>query len=615
MWLDPNDKDRYYIGNDKGISLTHDHGEHFNFFDNFVISQIYIVSADHRDPYFVYAGLQDNGIWGGPSNSRDFEGIRNDHWFKFHSGDGFYTAVDPLDWTTVYSESQGGRLRRNNGLFRQVSKDIEPRQRNTFNWDEMVPDEKDPSYPVVRKNWNTPFIISPHNPHTLYYGANHVFKSVSRGETWEIISPDLSTRDPVKILRESGGLTRDVTQAETHCTVVTLSESPLTQGLIWAGTDDGNIQITKNGGATWENVRPNIAGVPDGIWVSRVEASHHDAATCYVTFDGHRSDIFKPFVYKTSDYGKSWMNITGNLPDDHCTYVIREDLTNHDLLFVGTEFAVFVSFTSGQGWVRLMNNLPTVAIHDLLIHPSGDLIAGTHGRGVWILDDISPLQQLSLDVLASEVHLFQNPVATLWKGISRGGTRGHQLFSGRNPLVLDQEEPSNSPPQLQAAAGINYYLKSNPKEKPELEISELNGSKIFRTKLESAAGIYRYYWNFRFPSTASQQKAFLGRMEEAFKTLKERIETDMEKNIDKLYEEFKQAVTPDELNRIRRKLIDEFGDIIRSRRIFPQELQGPKALPGMYRLRLTVDRISYPGILSVREDPLFENMPQLKVWD
>jgi len=190
MWLDPCNKDRYYVGNDKGVSITYDHGEHFNFFDNYAISQIYAVSADMRDPYHVYVGLQDNGIWGGPSNSRDYNGIFNDHWFKFHSGDGFYTAVDPTDWTTVYTESQGGRIRRNHALFRQKSTGITPNRTNTLNWEDVVPRQTDSSRPVVRMNWNTPFVLSHHNPHTLYYGANFLFKSVDRGDHWQIISPD-----------------------------------------------------------------------------------------------------------------------------------------------------------------------------------------------------------------------------------------------------------------------------------------------------------------------------------------------------------------------------------------------------------------------------------------
>jgi photosystem II stability/assembly factor-like uncharacterized protein len=606
MWLDPADKDRYYIGNDKGISLTHDHGEHFNFFDNFCISQIYNISADLRDPYYVYVGLQDNGIWGGPSNSRDFVGICNDHWFKFHSGDGFYTAVDPTDWRVVYSESQGGRIRRNHAVFRQVSKAISPTARNTSNWAQMIPKAKDPKHPTLRMNWNSPFFISPHNPHTLYYGANFVFKSVNRGESWKIISPDLSTQEPVKTNRESGGLTRDVTSAETHCTVVTLAESPLKPGVIWAGTDDGKIQLTRDDGGHWVDVRKKIEGVPAELWVSRVEPSHFEVSTCYVTFDGHRSDVFSPFVYKTSDFGETWENITSDLPRGHCTYVIKEDPINPRLLFLGTEFAAFVSLNGGGNWKPLMNNLPTVAVHDLLIHPSGDLIAGTHGRGAWILDDITPLQQLSEDVLASEAHVFDSPVATIWKGIARGGTRGHQLFIGQNPPTLMQVEPANSPPQLESSAVLNFYFKEKPAEKPELEISDLKGENTFLTRLAAEPGICRYVWNLRFRPSEGQQRGFVQRMERIFKELEKSVDDEAKTKLNELYAQFKAGQTPDEWNQVRRDLMRNFMEAAPSYRFFGNELRGRPATTGIYKVELTVGDKTYHNLLTVREDPLFE---------
>ena len=606
MWLDPNNADRYYVGNDKGVSLTHDHGQHYNFFDNYCISQIYAVSADMRDPYTVYVGLQDNGIWGAPSNSRDFNGILNDHWFKFHSGDGFYTAVDPTDWTTVYSESQGGRLRRNHALFRQESASITPSRMNTYNWEERVPKQEDRDRPVFRMNWNTPFILSHFNPRTIYYGANFLFKSVDRGDHWKIISPDLSTSHPEKILRESGGLTSDVTSAETHCTIVTLSESPLQPGLIWAGTDDGNIQITRDDGESWTNVRANVKGVPEELWVSRVEASHFDLGTCYVTFDGHRSDVFRPFVFRTEDFGLSWENITGNLPEGHCTYVIREDLKNKKLLFVGTEFAVFVSTDRGNNWVRLMNGLPTVAVHDLLIHPqAGDLIAGTHGRGAWILDDITSLQQLTEEVLQKEIHLFENPVATIWKGISRGGTRGHQLFTGRNPLSMSQVEPSNSPSEIMNSASISYFVQSPLAESPVLEIQSLDGESQRIVHLEKSPGIHRYRWDLRFdPSEARLQQA-IKRMEGIFTDLKERVEREHKKRLDELYNEFKKVQTPDGYNRIRQQLMEEFQMYgTGSRQFFGPALAGPQAESGLYRLKVIHNGQIYERYLKVREDPL-----------
>ncbi len=605
MWLDPNASDRYYVANDKGISLTHDHGRHFNFFDNFCISQVYQVSADLRDPYSVYVGLQDNGIWGAPSNSRDYVGITNDHWFKFHSGDGFYTAVDPTDWTTVYSESQGGRIRRNHALFRQDSVDITPTALNTLNWKEAMPKAADAAHPTLRKNWNTPFFISYFNPYTLYYGANYLFKSIDQGKTWVIISPDLSTQDPVKTDRESGGLTREVTSAETHCTIVTLSESTLRPGVIWAGTDDGNLQLTVDDGRTWSNLRRNIQGVPDGTWISRVEASHHDLETCYVTFDGHRSDDFMPYVFQTEDLGKTWKSITADLPDKHSTYVIREDPKNPDLLFVGTEFAVFVSWDRGASWKRFNYNLPTVAVHDLLIHPQGDLIAGTHGRGVWILDNVTPLQQLQETVLQAEAFLFKPQTATLWKGISRGGTRGHQLFVGSNPLTITPSEPSNSPPRLENGAFLDFYLRKKPKNKLLLEIFDLTGTRKYRARPEASPGINRFHWDLRVSPLEAQQTSMQRRLASIFEELKELVSGEDAVKLKQQEQTFQGADTSDEWNRIRGDLIRNFSNYAPNPRFFGSELRGTTVEAGIYRVTLTVDEKTCETFLRVRQDPLY----------
>lgn len=607
MWLDPQNRDRYYVGNDKGVSITHDHGQHFDFFDNYTISQVYAVSTDRRDPYFVYAGLQDNGVWGGPSNSRDYNGILNDHWFKFHSGDGFHTAVDPEDWTTVYSESQGGRIRRNHALFRQKSVSITPTRTRTINWEDAVPKQSDPKRPVVRMNWNTPFIVSHHNPHTLYYGANFLFKSVDRGDHWRIASPDLSTNDPDKTLRDSGGLTPDVTGAETHCTIVTISESPLVPGLIWVGTDDGNVQLSLDDGISWTNVRPNIPGVPDATWVSRVEASHFDKGICYIAFDGHRNGDFRPYVFKTDDFGQTWKNISGSLPEEHCFYVIREDLRNRNLLFAGSEFGAFVSIDGGQTWTRLMKGLPTVAVHDLLIHPlSNDLIAGTHGRGVWILDDITPLQQLTEDAMEKKVYLFDNPVATRWEGRSRGGTRGHKLFMGRNPLSMSQSEPSNSPTPVQNTATVNYFLKEKAQEKPRLDICSLDGSLRRTILLDSSPGIHRYRWDMYFEPTEKQQELFVQRLEKLFKELAKVVEAGQKDRLDQLHSEFEKAKTIDEYNEVRQKVMDEFRMFAWGRGFFIPPLRGPEAGTEIYRLELTCGGQVVSGSLAIREDPMLK---------
>jgi photosystem II stability/assembly factor-like uncharacterized protein len=503
LWSDPAHRNRFYIGNDGGTALTHDHGRNYIFFDNIPVSQFYAIGADNRDPYFVYGGLQDNGTWGGPSNSRDSMGILTDHWFKIGGGDGFYAPVDPFDWRLVYVESQQGNVSLMNIETRE-SRPIRPRRESILNYDEYVTDEiltqqeeagwgKDNPF---RFNWNSPILPSKHHPGTVYFGGNFVFKSANRGETWTIISPDLSTADPEKIDRETGGLTPDVTGAENHCTVVTLAESPIDPALLWAGTDDGNVHITRNGGKNWANVRKNFKGVPGGIWVSRVEASHFAEGTCYVTFDGHRSDNFQPWVFKTTDFGKTWTDISANIPDGQVAYVIREDFVNRRLLFLGTEFGLFLSLDGGSSWEPMMNGLPISAVHDILIHPQAkDLIAGTHGRGIWICDDISPLQQMTEMGPETKAHLFTPRTATQWHTISRGGNRGQFLYQGENP------------PQ---GALLHTYLSQEVKE-AVLEITDWEGEKTVSIKLEGKAGIQRSVWDFRFnpPDLNDQEKELL----------------------------------------------------------------------------------------------------------
>ncbi|KPJ93391.1 MAG: hypothetical protein AMS18_05805 [Gemmatimonas sp. SG8_17] len=572
LWIDPNRPDVFYVGNDKGSYITFDHGITFNMFDNMDIGQFYAVTADNRDPYYVYGGLQDNGNWGGPSNSRDWNGILNDHWFKFHSGDGFHTTVDPNDWRTVYTESQGGNIRRFDAVFRQDGKSVTPDPSNILNLAEYVPQHPDTGSRLLRDyfrfNWSSPLILSPHNSNTLLFGGNHLFRSTDRGDTWRIISPDLSTNDPVLTDPESGGLTRDVTSAETYATIITIAESPLMPGLIWVGTDDGNVQLTRDGGKTWVDVRRNLPEVPGRLWVSRVEASHFDAGTAYLSFDGHRSDDFSPWVYRTTDYGSSWTSIASNLPDDQPVYVVREDLRNPNLLFVGTEFAMYASVNGGQRWDRLMNGLPTVAVHDVIIHPrDGDLIAATHGRSVWILDDITPLQQLTDAVLAADVHLFQNRVATRWKGISRGATRGHKLFMGRNPLAIEQVPPGNSPRELENSATIDFYLKSEPGDKVSLSVSDMTGEHMFTTEVAGEAGINRYFWNMRFDPTEEQLREQQERMARAR---------------------------------------EQFGGQLPGGFQGGGGVQGMLAAPGTYRLSLTVDGTDYTGTVTIRDDPGLE---------
>jgi len=496
LWLDPTHADRYYIGMDKGSGLTHDHGRTFVLFDNLSIAQYYRIGVDMRDPYYVYGGHQDNGTWGGPSFSRDTRGILNDANWKLHWGDGMDVQVDPTDWRRIYSTAENGKARRYDALtYRDVR--IDPTARNVTNWAEAI--GPDTARSRIRFNWAGPLVLSPHDPRVLYLGGNHLFRTADGGRTWTAISPDLSTRDSAKIVvGRSGGLTLDNSGAEVHGTATSVAESPVTPGVIWVGTDDGNIQLTRDGGRTWTNTRPNLAGVPAATWVGRLEASRFDAGTAYVAFEGFRQDNFTPWIFRTTDYGATWASITANIPDGQVVHVVREDLRNPDLLFAGTEFALFASLDRGASWTRLNNNLPNVNVQDLVIHPRDqDLIAGTHGRGIWILDDITPLQQLTRAVRAQPVHLFDQRVATIWENRSRGGQRGHAWFGGENPRSF---QPDGSLPRSghRNLAVISYWLGPAPADEVILEVAELNGVRRHRAALARTPGIGRYEWDLRF---------------------------------------------------------------------------------------------------------------------
>jgi photosystem II stability/assembly factor-like uncharacterized protein len=644
MWLDPTNKNRFYVGQDGGASLTYDHGRTWVFYDNLTVAQFYAVSADMRDPYYVYGGLQDNGTWGGPSMHREGQ-LLTDFWYNIGGGDGFHTQNDPQDWRTAYVESQGGAIQRVNVETRE-SKQIRPTTLNVLNYKDYYPpappDKKAPAAKPGAKpeakapaakpeaaappadpqaamraqvqqqrgpfrfNWSTPIVLSPHNPQTLYFGGQHLFRSTDRGDHWMIISPDLTTNDKAKYAPENppkgpgptGGITPDVTGAETHCTIITVSESPRIPGLIWVGTDDGNVQVTRNGGASWTNVRPNIKGVPPGIWCSRVEASHFDEGTCYATFDGHRSDDFHPYVFKTTDFGKTWTAIAAGIPDGHSVYVIREDLVNKNLLFLGTEFAVFFSRDAGATWAKMNINLPTVAVHDLLIHPRDhDLIAATHGRGLWILDDITALRKATDDLVNQDAALFDpGKPGTRWLRVTRGGYgRGDLFFKGENP------------PE---GALIHFYLKAKPAGPATLEIADpVNPLKTTYLLDGVEPGIARIAWDLRFDPPAATTQTLVS-------NLKRQLEPALKRT----------DLTADQMEALKKAGadLDKWGTNYRRvneimRAVFAiirpgggqfggggmrGGMGGQSAEPGTYVIKLTVGDKTYTGKVAVRLDPM-----------
>jgi photosystem II stability/assembly factor-like uncharacterized protein/outer membrane lipoprotein-sorting protein len=419
LWIDPDNPKNVVGGDDGGLWLSHDGGNRWWKANNLPISQFYHVSLDARDPYQVYGGLQDNSSWVGDSAYRG--GITNSRWENLFGGDGFWTIVDPTDPDAVYAEAQGGyigRVDRHTGATR----DIQPKAGYK---------EK------LRFNWNTPIFASPTEKGTIYIGGQFLFRSRDRGDTWERISPDLTSNDPEKQKQElSGGITVDNSSAEMHTTIYAISESPLDSKVIWVGTDDGNVQLTKDGGKSWSNVAGNVNGLPKAPWVSWVEASRFDAATAYVTFDRHTYGDMTPWVCKTTDYGKTWTRIVG--PGQGVrgyAHVVKEDAVKPSLLFVGTEFGLWISPDGGVNWAEFKGgDFPSVAVREVQVHPRDhDLVIATHGRGIWIIDDLTPLRSLTGEVMARDASFLPGRPVQQRMPANGGWSEGDASFAGQNP--------------------------------------------------------------------------------------------------------------------------------------------------------------------------------------
>ncbi len=428
LWIDPMQPTTLYDGTDGGVYKSTDYGGDWSFLRSLPVGQFYHVTYDMDQPYNVFGGLQDNGSWMAPSQGPS--GVQNRDWRNIGFGDGFNAFADPSDKNIVYSEWQNGKLLR---FYKSTGelKSISP-----------FPKAGEPKY---RFNWNTPALIGPNEPHAIYIGAQFLFRSRDRGESWERISDDLTTNDPEKQKQEqSGGVTIDNSSAENHCTIYAISESPRDPNMIWVGTDDGNLQLTRDGGKTWKNLIGNLTGVPRNTLVSGIEASHHQPGTAYVTFDGHQTGDMKTYIYKTTDFGASWTPLAADAIKGYA-HVVREDLVKPDLLFVGTELGLFLTVDGGHQWAQFTGNLPNVAVRDLAIQPrESDLIIATHGRGVYIVDDITPIRQITPEVLEAKVKVLEpQPTKIRMSG-------AEQLFGGGDEFV-----GSNSP----EAAFITYYLR------------------------------------------------------------------------------------------------------------------------------------------------------------
>jgi photosystem II stability/assembly factor-like uncharacterized protein len=474
VFIDPTNPQHVFAGDDGGLWISYDGANKWWKTDNLPISQFYHVSLDGADPYHLYGGLQDNSSWVGDSQYPG--GITSSRWENMYGGDGFWMFADPSAADYVFAEYQGGSIARIN-MRTHEGRDIQPK---------LAADDLK-AFTKLRFNWNTPIALSPHEPGTVYIGAQFLLRSRDHGQTWERISPDLTTNDPQKQKQEqSGGITVDNSAAEMHTTVYSISESPVEAGLIWVGTDDGNLQITRDGGRHWDNVVGNVQGVPKNSWVNWVQASTFAAGTAYVAFDRHTFGDMTPYVYATNDFGKTWRPLVTaqDLKGVHgYAQVIKEDTVNAQLLFLGTEFGLWISVDGGAHWAQFKGgHLPAVAVRDLAIQPrDNDLVLATHGRGIWIVDDITPLRALSPDLMSKDAAFVSARPVQQRIEANGGWVNGAAAFVGDNPA---------------AGAVITYYQRTRHLfGKLKIEVLDSAGKVVDELPASTRRGLNRVVWS------------------------------------------------------------------------------------------------------------------------
>ena len=505
FWIDPEDGDRLLSGSDGGFQVSFDGGDTFAVFFNITFSQFYQIFYDDRDPYFVCGGLQDNGNWCGPSRSKGGY-IRTDDWYMVSFGDGFYAVPVPGKPNLIYSNSQGGYFYITDIHSGQV-RSIEPYPR-------MMGSQGQGMYQAkYRFNWDAPIHISPHDPNVTYWGGNVLFKSDNEGQSWDVISPDLTTNDPDKLLDSGGEVYFDNTAAEFHCTILTVAESPTEVGVIWVGTDDGNVQVTRDDGADWTNVKDNIPGLPAETWIGKIDASSHVDGRAYIAVDNHRLNDFTPHAYRCDDYGSSCVDISGGLPQDDYVKVVREDPKNPNVLYAGMERGVYASWDGGETWHDIRLNLPRVSVRDIKIHPrDNDLIIGTHGRGAWILDDIAPIQSLAA-AIEEDVYLFDGRRATRWEMWIADSFTGDLFWAGENPrdgayinFFVASGPPAGTARPRPSAGGFSFFMPPAPPAaglpgapSATIRITDASGN-LVRTLSPSnlTSGVNRVIWDMRW---------------------------------------------------------------------------------------------------------------------
>lgn len=491
LWIDPQNPEYILNGSDGGYQRSFDGGDSWEIINNIELSQFYQIQVDNLKPYNVYGGLQDNGTWVGPSNSLYNAGILKRHWKGLAYGDGYFAEPIPGNEHLVYTNLQGGVPFLVDSRYGNVQT-IHPYPKIVGSAGDAIELHK------YRFNWDAPIHISPHDPETVYIGGNVIFKSQDRGNSWEVVSPDLTTNDKSKQRTSGGTIYQDNTAAEFHCTVLYIAESPVQKGVLWAGTDDGNVQLSMDGGKNWTNLKDRIKGLPDFAWVSKIHASEHQAGTAFVTVDQHRMDDFRPYVFMTKNFGKSWEKISSNLPKDDYVKVVRQDPHNPNLLFAGMEHGIYASWNLGKSWEKINVDLPNVSVRDLRIQARDrDLIVGTHGRGAYILDDIRPIEELNM-AQGKSLHVFPVREAILWNMFWRLENLGDRTYKAKNP---------------EFGAYINFSINQDTSDPVVVQIKDSKGNIVTTLEhKEAKKGVNRLVWDLGYDGA----KELKNKIEEGF---------------------------------------------------------------------------------------------------
>ncbi|MBI2805733.1 MAG: hypothetical protein HYX68_12205 [Planctomycetes bacterium] len=483
LWINPAATYHLVLGCDGGLNFSYDRGITWQHLKNLPVAQFYAVGVDRGNPYRVYGGLQDNGSWGGPSTTREASGIALARWFNILGFDGYYCCVHPKDNDIVYCEGQYGILRRNH-IRTGKSVDIKPRLDSEDAATNIVP-PPEKNTPDFRFNWSSPILQSPYAEDAIFYAGNFVFASPDRGKTWQVVSPDLTRGKPGPNEHRGHTITTLAASPPSASPLPSRKNRPQTEVVLYAGTDDGKVWVCKDWNRkVWTDLSNAIPNVPQDRWITRLETSRFARGTVYLTIDRHRNDDRKPYVFKSTDHGHNWISIANNLPDDGPVQVIREDPVNKYVLYVGTELGLFISSDAGKTWHK-QKHLPTVPVHDLVIHPDArELVIGTHGRAIWVMD-VLPLQELNTKALATDVAFLKTRPALAYR---------KQI---RQKLPANAFHGENAP----YGAGFYFHLREKPAQAPTLAVIDKDGKKVVELKGAATAGLQRLTWSLNLPNT------------------------------------------------------------------------------------------------------------------